>query len=109
MTSTSSPSAASTTSAGAPPSRPPARRHRLRAALLILTGSIALWGVLGALFLPGWFRARLERVVSENTRGSLAIGRLTVNPFLLAAGIHDFVLLGPERDTLLSAKEFTLD
>jgi hypothetical protein len=91
------------------PSAPRPRRHRLRAAFLVVVGLIAAWGALGALFLPGFFRSRLERLVSQHTRGSLSIGRLTVNPFLLAAGIHDFVLLGPERDTLLVAKEFTLD
>ena len=84
------------------------RRHWLRA-LLILAGVVAAWGVLGALFLPGYFRSRLEQYVSQATRGSLSIGRLTVNPFILAAGIHDFALLGPERDTLLAASEFTLD
>jgi hypothetical protein len=85
------------------------RRHRLRTTLLVLAGMVAAWGVLGALFLPGYFRGQLERFVSDHTRGSLSIGRLAVNPFLLAAGIHDFVLFGPERDTLLSAREFTLD
>lgn len=91
------------------PALPAGRRHRLRTAVLVIAGLIAAWGVLGALFLPGYFRHRLERLVSENTRGSLTIGRLTVNPFILAAGIHDFVLVGPERDTLLAAKAFTLD
>ncbi|HET9325832.1 MAG TPA: DUF748 domain-containing protein [Candidatus Eisenbacteria bacterium] len=81
----------------------------MRTALVVAAGVIVAWGVLGALFLPGYFRGQLERFVSEHTRGSLSIGRLAVNPFILATGIHDFVLLGPERDTLLSAREFTLD
>jgi hypothetical protein len=76
---------------------------------LILGLAITAWGVLGALLLPGYFRAQLERFVAQNSRGSLTIGRLTVNPFILAAGIHDFTLVGPERDTLLAAKAFTLD
>lgn len=88
---------------------PPPRRHRIRTTFAVLVGLIAAWGGLGALFLPGFFRGKLEQMVSQHTRGSLSIGKLSVNPFILAAGIHDFVLLGPERDTLLVAKEFTLD
>src|SRR4030095_4793054 len=84
------------------------RRHRLRAAILILAGSIAAWGVLGAIFLPGYFRSRLERIVSEHTSGSLSIGRLGVNPFIMAAGIHDFGLLGPALDTRIAPHALTL-
>src|SRR5580765_2396139 len=83
--------------------------HRLRSAALILLGLVATWGLLGVLLLPGYFRSQLEHFVAQRTRGSLSVGRLSVNPFIFAAGIHDFVLLGPERATLLTAREFTLD
>jgi hypothetical protein len=75
---------------------------------LIAAAAIAAWGVLGAIFLPGYFRGRLERLVSENTRGSLSIGRLGVNPSC-CGGDPRLRAARPERDTLLSAKEFTLD
>ena len=89
--------------------RPKARRFSWRNGFLIAAALAALWGILGALILPGYFRGRLEKLVREQTNGSLSVGRLTVNPFLLAVGIHDFALYGPGRDTLLTAGAFVID
>jgi len=74
-------------------------RRRLLAALGILAGIIALFGLLGYFWLPGYAKAKLETMLSEALRRPVTVQAIEIQPFTLELTVRGF-RIGEKPDSV---------
>jgi hypothetical protein len=74
-------------------------RQRLLAALGILAGVIALFGLLGYFWLPGYAKSKLETMLSEALHRPVTVQAIEIQPFTLELTVRGF-RIGEKPDSV---------
>ncbi len=78
------------------------RSRRLRIAVGIAAGTVALYAVLGFLVAPAVLRSQMLRRVGDLTERPVSVERVRVNPFALSVTIEGFLVKSREGQPLAS-------
>lgn len=81
---------------------------RFRVALISLAVLIVSFGLIGALWLPGYVKTQTEQALSQSLGRTVTIGKIEISPYILQLKLHDFRVAQPTAsDHLLEIKTIT--
>ena len=65
---------------------------RFRVALITVVAAIALFGLIGIAWLPGYAKKQAEALLSETIGRPVTIGAVSISPYQLKATVHNLVI-----------------
>lgn len=81
---------------------------RFRVLLVSLTVLVAGFGLIGALWLPGYVKTQAEQALSQSLGRTVTIGKIEISPYILQLKFHDFrIAQANSADHVLAIKTIT--
>ena len=67
-------------------------KHLIRFRVLLISLAVLIlgFGLIGALWLPGYVKTQAEQALSQTLGRTVTIGKIEISPYILTLKLHDF-------------------